>query len=613
VQEALVRQAESLLALGRTESVRALLGNPPGFLPEVEVAWLLAEADWKDGKLAEAVEGYRKIYYLHPASDRAMDAGNRLSEAERRLGTAFTRPSIALREARADRLFEARQWGSARREYAPLAAMQAKKEAWVVRLGVSQFQARATWPSLETLGRLEVSDPELDAERLYTLAAAYRRIGRSQSMQEQVRALGEKHPKSNWYQEALFLAGNYYRAARDPKETPRSLEFYRKLFEAFPQGERAALAHWYVTWQAYRERRLAEAKTLFEAHVRTYPTSPQLSAALYWLGRMAETEAPLASAAYYQKLVETFPNYYYGLLGRERLAELPPEIVRIATPANAGFVQVARPGNGVVPANGPSPAEAAVLSRVKILESAWLMGWAMEELSDAVRNAPSPFWLGLELARLEKARGRHHVAMRYGKRHISGYFAMAVAEMPRESWEVLFPLLWWKELKSVAETTRLDPYLVAGLIRQESEFDPRARSRSNARGLMQLLPSTARYMSRRIPDRRTRSYTLVSLYSPEINVIYGTHYLREVLDQFSGTVEYALAGYNAGPHRVAQWTRSGGFGEPAEFVESIPITETREYVQAVLRNAAVYRMLYQPQEQAAGLGTANGPVALSTR
>jgi soluble lytic murein transglycosylase len=120
-------------------------------------------------------------------------------------------------------------------------------------------------------------------------------------------------------------------------------------------------------------------------------------------------------------------------------------------------------------------------------------------------------------------------------------------------------------------------------------------------------------MSRRIPDRRTRSYTLVSLYSPEINVIYGTHYLREVLDQFSGTVEYALAGYNAGPHRVAQWTRSGGFGEPAEFVESIPITETREYVQAVLRNAAVYRMLYQPQEQAAGLGTANGPVALSTR
>jgi soluble lytic murein transglycosylase len=613
VPGALLRQAESLLALGRTEAVRSLLENPPGFLPEAEAAWLLAEADWKDGKAAEAVEGYRKIYYLHPASEQATVARSRLSEAERRLGAAFAGPSIALREARADGLFEARQWESARREYAPLAAMEAKRERWVVRLGASQYQAGATWPSLETLGRLEVSDPELDAERLYTLAAAYRRIGRNESMDEQVRVLGTRHPQSNWYQEALFLAGNYYRASKNPKETPRSMEFYRKVSEAFPQGEKAPVAHWYVTWQAYRDRRLAEAKALFEAHVRNYPASPQVSAALYWLGRMAEPEAPLAAAAYYQKLVETFPNYYYGLLGRERLAQLPPEIARIASPAQANFIQVTRPGNGVVPANGPSPAEAAVLSRVKILESAWLLDWANAELSDAVRNASSPFWLGLELARIEKQRGRHHVAMRYGKRHISGYFAMDMAEMPRESWEVLFPLLWWKELRSVADTTRLDPYLVAGLIRQESEFDPRARSRSNARGLMQLLPSTARYMSRRIPDRRTRSYTLASLYSPEINLIYGIHYLREVLDQFNGTVEHALAGYNAGPRRVVQWTSEGGFGEPAEFVESIPITETREYVQAVLRNAALYRKLYQPDAERAAAGGAGSSMAYSAR
>jgi len=98
------------------------------------------------------------------------------------------------------------------------------------------------------------------------------------------------------------------------------------------------------------------------------------------------------------------------------------------------------------------------------------------------RNSASPFWLGQELARLEKERGRHHVAMRYGKRHISGYFAMDVAELPRESWEILFPLLWWEDVQKTAKATQLDPFLVAGLISQESEFDPQARSRSNARG-----------------------------------------------------------------------------------------------------------------------------------
>src|SRR3990167_11120859 len=113
--------------------------------------------------------------------------------------------------------------------------------------------------------------------------------------------------------------------------------------------------------------------------------------------------------------------------------------------------------------------------------------------------------MGQELARLEKERGRHHLALRYGKRYISGYFAMDLQDLPREAWETLFPLPWWEQGKRNAEVTGLDPYLVAGLIRQESEFDPQARSRSNARGLIQLLPSTARYMAKRIPDRRARS------------------------------------------------------------------------------------------------------------
>jgi soluble lytic murein transglycosylase len=196
------------------------------------------------------------------------------------------------------------------------------------------------------------------------------------------------------------------------------------------------------------------------------------------------------------------------------------------------------------------------------------------------------------MARLEQERGRYHVALRYAKKYVPSYFAQDIHELPRDTWALLFPLPWWDQLKKQATAAKVDPYLVAGLIRQESEFDPRAHSRSNARGLMQLLPSTARIMARKVPDPKARRYQLASLFTPDINLVYGTFYLKQVLDQFGGTAEYALAGYNAGENRVVQWLQNGPFEEPAEFVESIPFTETRDYVQAVLRNAALYRALY---------------------
>lgn len=615
VTGAVLRQAESLLALGRTAALRSLLAAPPVRLLEPQVEWLLGEADWKEGKILEAVPHYRKIYYYFPSSPQMDDAAKRLNMANARLGNRVPDPSREDREARADLLFEARDWANARREYGVLVAASAKesrekRELWRVRLGVSQCNSGATWPSLNTLRKLKVSDPKLDAQRLYTLARVYRRINRESSLEKEVQTLGKKYPQSEWYEEALFLAGNYYRLADD---NDRATEYYRKVFELFPDSESAPRAHWNVAWQAYRDRRLADAQKLFEDHIKRFPSSPQVSAAFYWLGRMAQQEAPLASAAYYRKLTETFPNFYYGLLARERLAELPPELVRSPASTQPRFANISRPGDGAIPPGRPSHVDAAVLSRAKILESAWLIDWATAELSDAASESSHPFWLQEELARLEKERGQHHVAMRYGKRTVRGYFAMDIADLPREMWEILFPRLWWDDLRKNAKAADLDPYLVAGLIRQESEFNPRARSRSNARGLMQLLPSTARYMSRHVPDRRARRYSLAALYRPEINMIYGTQYLRQVLDRFDGNVEYALAGYNAGPNRVDEWTRDEKFGEPAEFVESIPITQTREYVQAVLRNAAVYRLLYPPEGKQAASGKTLTPVAYAAR
>ena len=136
---------------------------------------------------------------------------------------------------------------------------------------------------------------------------------------------------------------------------------------------------------------------------------------------------------------------------------------------------------------------------------------------------------------------------------------------------------------------RLDPFLVASLIRQESEFNPGSVSRANAIGLMQLLPGTGKLVAR---QASLKHYNASQLYTPTVNVELGTLYFRGMVDKFGGSIEYALAAYNAGSDRVEEWMGQGPYRDTAEFVESIPFTETREYVQAIVRNAGVYRQLY---------------------
>jgi soluble lytic murein transglycosylase len=108
-------------------------------------------------------------------------------------------------------------------------------------------------------------------------------------------------------------------------------------------------------------------------------------------------------------------------------------------------------------------------------------------------------------------------------------------------------------------------------------------------GLMQLLPKTGKLVAR---QEKLKRYTPSQLYTPAVNLQLGTRYFRGMVDRYAGSLEYALAAYNAGAERVDEWLAHTTYRDPQEFVESIPFTETREYVQAILRNASVYKQLY---------------------
>ena len=144
---------------------------------------------------------------------------------------------------------------------------------------------------------------------------------------------------------------------------------------------------------------------------------------------------------------------------------------------------------------------------------------------------------------------------------------------------MLFPKSFFETVE--ARSKKLDPWLVQSLIRQESAFDPQARSRVGATGLMQLMPSTAR----RIVGMRGQ------LKDPDYNLHAGIKFLENLVNRFDGEVHFALAAYNAGPGKVDEWQKRYPTQDPLLFIDTIPYRETREYVAFILRNYHWYRSL----------------------
>jgi soluble lytic murein transglycosylase len=233
------------------------------------------------------------------------------------------------------------------------------------------------------------------------------------------------------------------------------------------------------------------------------------------------------------------------------------------------------------------PTDDLRVQKARLLENGALPEFAVRELR-AAAEVDKGNWLAPETARLYADIGRYDIAIETLKRAVPNYFAIDLRNLPRPYWEALFPRPYWTDLKRFSTGNALDPYLVAALIRQESEFNPNAVSHANAVGLMQLLPKVGKAVAK---QEKLKHFSPTQLFTPAMNLQLGTRYFRSMVDSF-GAFEYALAAYNAGADRVQDWQGAGKYRDVQEFVESIPFTETREYVQAILRNANVYRQLY---------------------
>lgn len=584
VWRAALLDARALEQAGNPQGALEVLRKYYDKLPQPQGDLAMATAFAASGDLVSAAVYHQRVYYGFPGSSEAAQADSESAKLRTQLGDRYPPALGNAMLGRAVKLLDAGQTERARRELIALIPQltSAERDIARVKIGVADYNAKDTGVAQRYLTALLVESPEADAERLHYLLLCARRLNNREAMNDALEQLARLHPQSPWRMEALLIVGNSYLV---DNQMDAYEPLYRACYESFPLDARAAGCHWKVTWGHYLRRR-ADSADLLREHLRMFPASENAPAALYFLGRLAEASKDQPAArVYYGEVVREYPNYYYNALARDRL-DAAKEVTPAPSSNASEFLRtIAFPQRSRIRSFEPNATAQLRLERSRMLSTAGLDDWAEIELRYAAQYEDQPHVMGLELAR----HAEPDQAMRYLKRYASDYLYLPLDSAPPEFWKLAFPIPYRADLERYAKQNGLDPFLMAALIRQESEFNPKAISKSNARGLTQIMPATGRELSRRL---QVRPYSTARLFQPSVSLQLGSYYLKSVAASLGGRWEAALAAYNAGLTRANAWLTWGDFQEPAEFVETVPFSQTRNYVQVVLRNADVYRRLY---------------------
>jgi len=577
-------------AIDALNSYMATDSRPPMLL-------LRAQAYQASHQLGRAAKDYQAIFYKYSQADEAKPAGSALQKILHEMGKEYPYPGVELQQQRAQAFFGAHKWKEARAEFEKLLGMlkvpqNPNRQLAELRVTEARVELKSS-PKL--LLALKPSDFEVDAERLYALSQYYRTDKKTDQMFARLNELAQKYPLSKWNEEGLMAAGNYYWVNLDRNN---AASYYQRVVDTFPSGTHAFNAQWRVAWVAYLNRQ-ADAGAKLTAFLERYPSSSNTPDAVYWLGRDAERNGKIEEArAYYEKDSDRFPQTYFGNAAAARLSKLAPAA---GDPPAPEILDKIPPPPALRSFDEPIPAAAADRwERAQALRTIAFDSAAELELKNAYFATSSPRFL-YEAAQAAFDQGHFAVGMAYGRVMVPSFDARKFGDLPLDVWKVLYPLPYESVIRREAAKNSFDPMLAAGLMRQESTFQADALSPQNAIGLMQVIPKTGRLLARQLRVR----FSPAKLFQPDYNIQLGMLYISGLV-KLTGAPAYALAAFDAGEDRIAAWKAERNYDEIPELVESIPFSETRDYVQIVLRNSEVYRMIYGQAASASSASTGHG-------
>lgn len=411
------------------------------------------------------------------------------------------------------------------------------------------------------------SDRRVASDAMYTAARAQYRDGRQSVARGTLARIISEYADQPAAIRAAYLTADL---DHDDTNLDKATANYREAIRLGPSSAQAAIARMRLGGIAFTDGRYEDALREFDEYRASHRTGRTFQQATYWsaqalsrLGRDDEARERLLET----RRLDPF-SYYGGLAGNELgddgwAARLEP-----APAHNERFdEQVER-----------------ALSRVDLLRE---IGWdeaATFEMERVRRHFAAFDGASYALAEALNERGftTQGIGLGWDIYRREGAWNLRLLR-------IVYPFPFRNIVIAEARERNVDPFLAAALIRQESMFNPRARSPVGALGLMQVMPATGRSLARRLGVTR---FNEDLLFQPELNIHFGMAYLADQLRSYGDRLDAVLAAYNAGPTRVSRWRQFPEFADPLLFAERIPYDETRDYVRIVQNNRRIYAALY---------------------
>lgn len=565
------------------------------FPNDPEMLWILAQAETALGNEFAAGEAERKIYYDFPASAAAKQAGPAY------LKSLHSMPKLApnwrLEAVRAEAWNRAGDYKKAAGRFAIAAPMAPRR----VRAGLAARETRA-WLADGNMDRAQARVQTLlhSAERAQALEIEVelaRHRAQPDEIAAPINALLDEFPHSRWTARALLQAGDEATLRFDAATTQKRFDQLAAHFPRTPAGDKAS---WRAAWIAFRLNQ-SDTPQRLERYLREYPHGAAVPDAIFWRGAWAERHDQTALAQMcYQTDARYFPGTYFGQQAKQRVKLAGTGAVAADPPAPSWLAVFQR--NKPTPKAGLIPARLrAEVERARWMAQAGLVDPAATILMHVLYEMPrgeTSLGLAREAGKVESEREAWNLGMTAMIRAVPDYAELQPDQLRSSDWKLLFPAPYPDDIAAAAREFGLNRDLVLGLIRQESGFNAGSVSYAHARGLMQLELGTARKRLASLPEawqllKGPGRLSASDLLKPSLNLALGTAELSQLLQEFDEPA-YALAGYNAGRSRVVEWKQQWPGLALDAFIESVPFSQTRNYIQAVLRNAERYREIYGP-------------------
>ena len=588
-REAKLLWANSALQAGQADKI-------PTFLQDLseknqaDALFITAKAFETQGNQPQAIAFYRKVYFYGAGTDASKEAETKLTALGQNLAPQNAEELLT----RANKLYAAKNYAEAQTAYSNLLLNFPNSNTPNINLKrlIASANSRQTAEAQIAFNLIPNSADER-AEAYYQLALGYAKARQWEQARAMVEEMRQKFPKSDFTPKTLVDVGL---AARDAKNSLDETNFLKTAVFTYPTAIVVAQAQFELAWLEHENNNFQASSKLLTEHLARYADKDTTNRgkAGYWAARDSEKAGKIAEAcALYDGVLYRYGANWYGYLALQRLTTLrgqgkcqtapkfPADSFVPKAIANLKLVTVA--------AETSTPKEFERTEKAEELDIIGLFDWAIDELKEAQKTADKSPKVNFALAQHYRYKQDNVNALLALAKSYPDYSQMFPEEMGQAEWDIFYPLTNWNDIKYWSKQRNLDPFQVAGFIRQETIFDPTAKSGANAYGLMQLLIPTARTIAKKY-NSSTTAINGETLFQPALNIELGTAYIRDQYDKYFRT-EFVAIAYNAGPGRVGQWQKTLP-SEMDEFVEAIPFRETKGYVQGIIRNSAQYRRLY---------------------